>query len=93
MRVMTLKMRSDAKNALRCSPANDVPDTATESVDDVADVDHASVATSATSVVTRHGIRIMHFRISGRIYPVSDYPKSGSVGNCPHLNHPKIRGF
>ncbi|VDP05885.1 unnamed protein product [Heligmosomoides polygyrus] len=44
---------------IRCSPVNDVPDAATESVDDVGDVDHASVATSvvtsasATSVTGR----------------------------------------
>ncbi|VDP21966.1 unnamed protein product [Heligmosomoides polygyrus] len=60
--MMTLKTRSDAKkNALRCSPINDVADAATESVTDVADaatesvtdvadVDDAYVATSATSV-------------------------------------------
>ncbi|VDP08559.1 unnamed protein product [Heligmosomoides polygyrus] len=30
-------LRSGAKNALRCSPADNVADAATESVDDVAD--------------------------------------------------------
>ncbi|VDP43126.1 unnamed protein product [Heligmosomoides polygyrus] len=50
--MMTLKTRSGAKNALRCSPVNDVADAATESVTDVADVDDAYMATSATSLVT-----------------------------------------
>ncbi|VDP04753.1 unnamed protein product [Heligmosomoides polygyrus] len=36
--MMTLKTLSDARNALRCSPVNVVPDAAPESVDDVGDV-------------------------------------------------------
>uniref|UniRef100_A0A183G4X1 Tudor domain-containing protein n=1 Tax=Heligmosomoides polygyrus TaxID=6339 RepID=A0A183G4X1_HELPZ len=81
--MITLKMRFGGKNALRCSPVNDVAAAATESVTYVADVDDASIKPYFIPLgvevcfFTNHEVVIGHVAWKDLIQPSADLCRKG----------------